>query len=160
WDLGNPAGEMKAFNQTCDKLDHVSIIPLPGACEDFHPMKGPMMTQTLQGIIGEEPLHWRGDREDLAAFNPAFISLLGNDRQLTDEEMQQFAGFLATIRFPPNPNRNLDNSLRDSVGEGDAQAGEQVFMTAKADGGQFDCVACHSGSRGTSLHLTPARALR
>ena len=28
-------------------------------------MKGPMTTQTMQDIIGHEPLHWRGDRSGL-----------------------------------------------------------------------------------------------
>lgn len=37
-----------------------NTTPVP--FEPFHPMKGPMTTQTLQDIIGKEPLHWRGDR--------------------------------------------------------------------------------------------------
>ena len=104
WDLGDPAGEMKIFDQNC--------IDLPTAdCDDFHPMKGPMLTQTLQDIIGKEPLHWRGDRDGIEEFNGAFEGLQGDDESLTDEEMQEFEDFLATIHFPPNPFRNLDNSL-------------------------------------------------
>ena len=50
WDLGNPAG---------------------GLVQSFHPMKGPMVTQTLQDIIleGDNPLHWRGDRNGIEDFN-------------------------------------------------------------------------------------------
>ena len=29
---------------------------------DFHPMKGPMTTQSLRGMDGQGPMHWRGDR--------------------------------------------------------------------------------------------------
>lgn len=110
WDLGNPAGDMKPLS---------AIVPNPGGgipglaegLEDFHPVKGQMVTQTLQDIIGKEPLHWRGDRTGLEEFNPAFIGLLGDDEMLTAQEMQEFEDFLATIHFPPNPYRNFDNSL-------------------------------------------------
>src|SRR5262249_2230257 len=40
WDLGDPAGAMKALDVPCDQS-----LPFSGACGDFHPMKGPMMTQ-------------------------------------------------------------------------------------------------------------------
>lgn len=105
WDLGDPSIAAKAFNQNC-----ISQNVQPCG-RDFHPMKGPMTTQTLQDIIGKEPLHWRGDRDGLEEFNPAFEGLMGDDEQLTTSEMRQFKNFLATITFPPNPFRNLDNSL-------------------------------------------------
>ncbi|MCA9774379.1 MAG: hypothetical protein KC466_18320, partial [Myxococcales bacterium] len=41
WDLGDPQGAMKPINQNCD------LAP----CPDWHPMKGPMTTQTLIGIV-------------------------------------------------------------------------------------------------------------
>ena len=74
-------------------------------------MKAPMTTQTLQDIIGHEPLHWRGDKKGLEEFNVAFTNLQGRPSQLTDTEMQQFEDFLATIHMPPNPYRNFDNTL-------------------------------------------------
>jgi len=74
-------------------------------------MKGPMVTQTFQDIIGKEPHHWRGDRDGLEEFNPTFQNLQGDDNMLTAEQMQQFEDFLATISFPPNPFREFDNSL-------------------------------------------------
>ncbi len=101
WDLGNPGGSVKAFDQNC----------LGGGCQAWHPMKGPMLTQTFQDIIGKEPLHWRGDRFGLEEFAQAFIGLQGASQTLTAEEMQEFEDFLATIHFPPNPFRELDNSL-------------------------------------------------
>ncbi len=134
WDLGDPEGEVKPFNQVCQN---------PGVgCDDWHPMKGPLVTQTLVGIIGTEPFHWRGDREDLAAFNPAFEGLMGDDVQLTEEEMSRFEAFVATLTPPPNPNRNLDGTLPAvSVNGGSPLAGEQAFVL---------CASCHAHPSGTS----------
>jgi hypothetical protein len=73
WDLGDPQGALKEFNQVCN-----GGLPFFGQCEDWHPMKGPMATQTLIGIIGTGPLHWRADREDLGAFNAAFANLMAD----------------------------------------------------------------------------------
>ncbi len=151
WDLGDPAGEMKPFEQNC--LDDV--------CGDFHPMKGPMLTQTLQDIIGKEPHHWRGDRDGLEEFNGAFRGLLGDDDDLTPTEMQQFEGFLATIHYPPNPLRNFDNTLPEDLplpghyttgrfapaGEplpnGNAVRGLEDYRGAGLTG-LFECVTCHT----------------
>ncbi|HUF64241.1 MAG TPA: beta-propeller fold lactonase family protein [Verrucomicrobiales bacterium] len=112
WDLGDPAGEMIAP----DFHNLGAGLPLlADDIGDFHPMKGPMTTQTLQDIIGKEPHHWRGDREGLEAFNPAFTGLLGRPQELTRSQVQEFEDFLATIHFPPNPYRNLDNSLPENL---------------------------------------------
>ena len=139
WDLGDPSGEMKDFNQVCD-------FGL-GQCEDWHPMKGPMMTQTLQGILETGPLHWRADREDLAAFNGAFVGLLGRESELTAEEMQAFEDFVATIAYTPNPFRTLDNDLPDELMNGDPGFGRLLFMFDNLDGGTTDCVTCHALQR-------------
>lgn len=139
WDLGNPAGEMVDFGQNCG-------YDLESVCEDFHPMKGPMLTQTLQDIVGHEPLHWRGDKPGVEDFNGAFTGLQGDDVQLTDPEMQLYEDFLATIAMPPNPFRNLDNSLPTSVvlehqlasgrfdDEGGLQFGEPMLPGNAVDG--------------------------
>ena len=79
-------------------------LPLP----DFHPMKGPMTTQSLKGLPDTGPLHWRGDREDFGAFNGAFVSLMGRATELAPSEMQAFEDFVMTMRYPPNPFRQLD----------------------------------------------------
>ncbi|NBU42405.1 MAG: hypothetical protein EBS51_16710, partial [Planctomycetia bacterium] len=71
WDLGNPQGSVKLFDQTCQ---------VPG-CVSWHPMKGPLTTQTLVGIIGTEPFHWRGEKIDLSEFNEAYVELQGRDSQ-------------------------------------------------------------------------------
>lgn len=154
WDLGDPSQPSKAFNQNC-------VTQGIRACTAFHSMKGPMTTQTLQDIIGHEPHHWRGDREGIEAFNPAFEGLLGNDRQLTASEMQAFENFLASIVFPPNPFRMLDNTLPTALaleghhtsgrfamaglplGVGNAQRGLQLYTTNLLDP-PFQCSSCHT----------------
>jgi DNA-binding beta-propeller fold protein YncE len=152
WDLGSQLGSMKFIDATNRNFGSVP----PAVTNHFHPMKGPMITQTLQDIIGHEPFHWRGDRDGLEEFNPTFKDLQGADDELTDEEMQQFEDFLATIHFPPNRLRQFDNSLSRSVRleghlslgrgklrkdaqlpAGDAVAGMNIFRGAT-------CVPCHS----------------
>ena len=153
WDLGNPAGEVKPFDQNCTN-------GVAGGCQDWHPMKGPMTTQTLQDIIGKEPHHWRGDRNGLEEFSGAFMSLLGDDETLTSDEMQEFEDFLASITFGPNAFRNFDNTLPMNLSlpghftpgrfapagqplpDGDALNGLSLYRTAGLDG--VDCVACHT----------------
>src|SRR5204863_5388479 len=87
----------------------------PAVTNNYHPIKGPMVTQTLQDIVGHEPFHWRGDRNGLEEFNPTFTELQGADEELSDADMQEFEDFLATIAFPPNRFRNFDNTLPRSV---------------------------------------------
>lgn len=141
WDLGNPAGEMKTFNQSCNGIFEFM-------CEDWHPMKGPLTTQSLVGMIGTEPFHWRGDRENLAAFNGAFESLLSADQGLTDQEMSEFEDFLATIKSPPNPFRQMENTLRDSMMvrgiSTNPTRGFGLYQNRNSDGGVFTCQTCHS----------------
>ena len=165
WDLGDPTGEVKPFNQNCMTSAFAQF-----ACDDFHPMKGPMLTQTLQDIIGKEPLHWRGDRDGLEEFNGAFMGLQGDDEVLTAQEMQQFENFLATIHFPPNPFRNIDNSLSSNVSldghysngkfaepgsplpNGNANTGFNLFTQGlmvnlnsfiQPGAGESNCLVCH-----------------
>jgi YVTN family beta-propeller protein len=163
WDLGNPDGQIDAFNQVCDDIGVVRVFD-PADCEDFHPLKGPMTTQTLQGIIGTEPLHWRGDRNSLKDFNPAFVSLNGNDRPLTDEEMAAFEAFLETIRFPPNPFRNLDNSLKSELFGGNPIRGQESFLRDEIDGNDdvpiVSCNRCHQLPIGTQRAVAPAIRMR
>ena len=117
WDLGDPAGAMLATpTNPLQNFDAANpVLPVTSPAPDFHPMKGPMVTQTLQDIIGHEPFHWRGDQDGLEGFNGAFTALQGDDAQLTSQQMQQMEDFLATIHYPPNPHRPLDNSLPTSL---------------------------------------------
>jgi mono/diheme cytochrome c family protein len=172
WDLGDPAGETKIFNQNCQTTS--SFISSFG-CSDFHPMKGPMVTQTFQDIIGHEPFHWRGDRDGLEEFNGAFKGLNGDDEVLTPTQMQQFKSMLATITFPPNPFRNIDNSLPQSVdlsnqytsgrfapagiplGSGNPINGLDLYTTRVLDT-VFQCASCHTLPTGMAVNgpLKPA----
>lgn len=151
WDLGNPYGSLIA-----DPNEFLNTTHPPA----FHPMKGPMSTQSLRGLVGEGPMHWRGDRTggllpggdpfDVQAafeqFNPAFVDLLGAPQQIPSASMRAFAEFALTLRYPPNPIRPLEGSL-SPVGS----AGEQIFQSA-------GCFLCHHGvtgnANGKSLDFT------
>ncbi len=173
WDLGDPSGEMKDVTPSVHNLGGINPL-LKIGFEDFHPMKGPMTTQTLQDIIGHEPHHWRGDRNGIEEFNPAFTGLQGADSMLTPQEMSEFENFLATMVFPPNPHRNFDNSLPESLPlpdhlttgrvapagmplpPGNAARGLEIYVDTDRliDQGNFSCVACHTLPTGMGTDLT------
>ena len=162
WDLGDPSGQSVSAALT---NRNYGALP-PAVTNNFHPMKGPMLTQTLQDIIGHEPFHWRGDRDGLEQFNQTFTNLQAAASALTTNEMLEFKNFLATVYFPPNRLRNLDNSLSTNVplpGQtalgrgalppgaplppGNAQAGLTVFQqTATAI-----CTPCHTLPNGLGV---------
>ncbi len=164
WDLGDPSGAVKAVTSSLHNLG-ANIPGLNSGFTNFHPMKGPMVTQTMQDIIGKEPHHWRGDRNGIEEFNGAFVGLLGDDVQLTPTEMQQFENYLATIAIPPNPYRNMDNTLPQGLpltghftsarfgpaGQpmpaGNPQrALDKLYrpLARGIDGGASACVTCHT----------------
>lgn len=157
WDLGNPD-------------DAVSTNPQPGPPlidlirgTSFHPMKGPMTTQTLRGLSTSGAMHWRGDRSDgffgldacdkeneapcdeflsFKNFIVAFPGLVGRKDMLTEDQMDSFTRFALQLALPPNPNRNLDNSLT-----ADQQAGKDIYMgqagITKATEFIINCDTCH-----------------
>ncbi len=164
WDLGDPSGSIKILDGSFHNLGG-DVPGLTSNFTDFHPMKGPMTTQTLQDIIGKEPHHWRGDRDGIEEFNGAFVSLLGDDAMLSFSEMDAFEKYLATIHFPPNPFRNLDNTLPTNLPldghyrpprfgpagtpmpNGNAQRGlDDLYRPSQRaiDQQAFACVTCHS----------------
>lgn len=157
WDLGDPQGAMKTLDVPCNQL-----LPFAGTCNDWHPMKGPMMTQSLIGSVGSEPLHWRGDRENITAFKAGFIGLLGLATPPTDGEMAALEAFLATIRFQPNPYRTWDDQVPASVPgvPGDPQNGAILFTTAALDAAGTRCVDCHSDASGARGTLVSANVLQ
>jgi hypothetical protein len=148
WDLGDPFG---------DVVDNPNPFRLGGAGADFHPLKGPMTTQSLRGMAAAGPMHWRGDRtggddpggdpldEDAAfkKFNPAFVGLLGRPAELTPAEMQEFTDFILTVRYPPNPIRPLDDD-----GTPAQDSGEDFFTTEPTDANNT-CQFCHALPLGT-----------
>lgn len=149
WDLGDPQGDM---------------APVPAGQVDplltpFHPMKGPMITQSLRGLAGTLPLHWRGDRTDFARFNPAFKSLLGAPDTLSATEMQEYSDFIMTLAYPPNPNQNLDRTLPDPPTGASALRGQNEFLFVNHDG-PLRCVQCHALPAGTNGKLVDGAALQ
>jgi YVTN family beta-propeller protein len=174
WDLGNPDAlvipDPGPFRSTLDGLFPGTVMP-----QIFHPMKGPMTTQSLRGMLNAGPMHWRGDRtggndapsaqpdsgtfDERAAFlkfRVGFPDLLGRDSPIPDEDMSAFADFILQVRYPPNPFRSLDNVLTP-----DEEVGHQLFGDTNcgiraAETGQFtlSCNSCHvidpNGNPGTA----------
>ncbi|HYP51977.1 MAG TPA: carboxypeptidase regulatory-like domain-containing protein, partial [Pyrinomonadaceae bacterium] len=131
WDLGDPTGGLVAING----FTH-------------HPMKGPMTTQSLRGLLNATPLHWRADRRTVAEFNVAFTGLLGSKRLLTNEEMAAFTAFVNTLSYPPNPNQNHDRSFPNPPSGPNALTGSRRFQSAPPFqpiflGGVSNCNTCH-----------------
>jgi DNA-binding beta-propeller fold protein YncE len=134
WDLGDPGGQMQT-NQT-------TLPPLPGTNTSvFHPMKGPMTTQTLRGLNTLDPFHWRGDRTNFTHFNVAFPGLMGAS-SLSTNDMAAYRDFINTITYEPNPNQNLDRTYPTSVAGGDANAGHNAFVFTNYTVGLV-CATCH-----------------
>ena len=189
WDLGNP-DEVVTKNPIPQNLGDSITIALgktlfgfrgningTGQPDDFHPMKGPMTTQTLRGLRESGAQHWRGDRStgvfgvdatDSALsfdnFIVAFPGLVGSPAQPSAAQMQSFTGFQLQVIAPPNPVRNLDNSLTAAQ----ALGRDFYFGPRPADGFHvllagdviplfrgFNCNGCHEvdpaeGEFGTS----------
>jgi YVTN family beta-propeller protein len=152
WDLGDPAG------QTIDypvRLKNTQSLAEPR--QALHPLKGPMVTQSLRGLADTGPFHWRGDRfgnpstpgNDILSFkdfNAAFVELLGRAGEIPDSAMDAFARFVLTVRYPPNPNQRLDRRM-----DREQQAGFEFFTGPFLSGaGQVNCEGCHSLPLGTN----------
>ncbi|HET7503181.1 MAG TPA: hypothetical protein VFK02_19310, partial [Kofleriaceae bacterium] len=164
WDLGNPDAPVTRdpgpFTSALFNL--ITQQPIEPV---FHPMKGPMTTQSLRGMANHGPMHWRGDRtggndapsaqpdrgtfDERAAFEKfqgGFTELLGRDTQIPAQDMAAFTDFILQVSYPPNPYRPLDNVLTP-----DQEAGRQLFLgtncgiPACLDGScaPLRCVSCH-----------------
>lgn len=157
WDLGNPD-------------DVVTQNPQPGpgvlsflGSRELHPMKGPMTTQSLRGLSTSGAMHWRGDRADgffgvdackqtdgapcdeflsFKNFIVAFPGLVGRKEMISETQMHQFTQYALQIAYPPNPNRNLDNSLTAKQ-----EAGRKIYFgeegLAKQTEFVVNCNSCH-----------------
>lgn len=154
WDLGDPSGEEKAVNQPCRPNQ---------ICDSWSPMKGPMVTQSLQGIVGNGAMHWRGDKENVAAFAPAFTGLQGADAEPDAAQMQKLEDFIASVRYQPNPNRNPDGSMPTTMavtgGNGNPTTGLAIYQNFPVLPGGATCNSCHTLPVGTSGEIdNPAAA--
>jgi len=138
WDLGNPDGDVikTPVNIRFGMAAKGTAVNGSGDITALHPMKGPMATQTMRGMVNSGAMHWRGDRVDgffgrdtrsgppfdsalsFKNFIVAFGGLLGRDTQFASNDMQAFADFALAVALPPNPVRSLDNSLTDAQARG------------------------------------------
>lgn len=153
WDLGDPGGALDSipFGMTHDDFR------LKPRDFKFHPMKGPMVTQSFRGLAGAGVMHWRGDRhgdgdeatdelQSFLKFRPAFVGLNGLAEPPSEAEMTAFFRFLAGIHYPPNPYQNLDRSL-----SAEQEAGRRLFTGEDLiDSGITNCEGCHSLPLGTN----------
>jgi mono/diheme cytochrome c family protein len=133
-------------------------------------MKGPLATQTLRGLAMSDadpfdqtngtPLpaaaivtkfHWRGDKPSIQSFNSTFPNLMGGALQ-TAAAMDRLNDYLRSIVHTPNPNLNLDRSLRADHPAGNAVAGKNVFL----DHGNSHCIVCHGLPAGTNQNVDDA----
>ncbi len=140
WDLGNPDDVVVANGNPFNPVVPSAGDPLP---HEFHPMKGPMTTQSLRGLANMGPQHWRGDRQGDAvagfeAFNVAFPGLVGRDGPLSAGDMTAFREFALELRYPPNPIRQLDGDFR-----ADEAAGAAMFAGPITDI-IANCNGCHT----------------
>jgi DNA-binding beta-propeller fold protein YncE len=165
WDLGNPDGE-RIDNPGPFNSELINLVTGQPMEPVFHPMKGPMTTQSLRGMANHGPMHWRGDRTGgneapsvqpdsgtfderaaFAKFNGAFPDLLGRHAVLTQDGMNALTDFVLRITYPPNPNRPLDNVLT-----ADQEAGRILFdrtncgipSAPEFNGAVLTCKSCHA----------------
>ncbi len=114
-----------------------------------------MTTQSMRGLRGHGPMHWRGDRtganrvnnetlEEAAfkEFNEAFDALQGLGGILNTGDMQSYTDFAMRISYPPNPIRQLDNTL-----VGNEVRGFELFRNGvvRIQTGNLEvCAQCHT----------------
>ncbi len=176
WDLGNPDGRVTkspipiVFRSLLPLLSAAGVSvgsPLNGSNvpEDFHPMKGPFTTQTLRGTRFSGAMHWRGDRSvgfygtdatdaklSFKNFVVAFKDLVGSPELPTEADMNRFADFQLQVLPPPNPVRNLDNSLTPAQARGagfysgsrPADGINNALVDALLGKSSFNCNGCHA----------------
>lgn len=168
WDLGDPEGGLGYYYPELQDVGHNGdpALGAPGAvltetgffgtpAAGVHPMKGPMVTQSLRGLAAAEPFHWRGDRRFFQMFRGAFENLLAGPEDpsslrpaLDETAMQQFTAFVKATVFPPNPFEPRD---RNYVGS--AALGMTRYGMGPTPGSMYNfglpntlCVDCHVGA--------------
>lgn len=148
WDLGDPAGAVAEFNQVC-------FGPSGQAgefdCAPWHPVKGPMIGQTLVGMSGTEPFHWRGDRAYIATFAHTAHHLQGADGDMSEEQLKHLQDYLSSIAQAPSPLRTLEGGFLPQVEGGNPSNGKALFEAPH--GGALRCVDCHGGPLGSGAFV-------
>jgi DNA-binding beta-propeller fold protein YncE len=178
WNLGTPNNEPVEIPRGLMDGDQMNDFT------HYQPAKGNMITQNLQGLLNWEvdpgtmamvtaaPYHWRGDRADLHAFNPAFADLM-HGQPLSPEGMREFEEFVNSIHFGPNPkqprNRRYSGDFGDEElyvfddevedGSSGALRGQKIFHTVQVDTllqAGITCVRCHQLPSGSNSRSTQA----
>jgi len=166
WDLGNPDAQVTDIpGPFASALFNPFTTPPTPLDPIFHPMKGPMTTQSLRGMLNSGPMHWRGDRtgggpgvpnvqpdsgsfDERAAFikfQKGFTDLLGRDSFIPDADMDAFTDFILQVRYPPNPNQPLDRSFTPDQQEGSRLFGVTNCGISSSEGDRdvLRCITCH-----------------
>jgi cysteine-rich repeat protein len=166
WNLGDP----DELTSTNNQPQPDPLLQLAEPTEDFHPMKGPMTTQTLKGMSTHGAMHWRGDRADgffgtdlctqpgygqlnstnapcdeanaFKNFIVAFEGLLGKEGTISTFNMALFTNFMLQVQLPPNPVSNFDNSLTAAQ-----QAGSDKWFSCGA--GTTECAPLDANATDT-----------
>src|SRR5262249_41751999 len=127
-----------------------------------HPMKGPMTTQSLRGMLNGGPMHWRGDRtggRDAPSGQPdsgtfaerapfpqlqaGSTALRGRDSPTADADMDAYTDFILQVRYPPTPNMPLDNAPTPALAAGAALFGATNCGIESATPDVLTCASCH-----------------
>ena len=156
WDLGNPDQPLKPNNNPV----RLNVVPPPSLPNVFEPLKGPMTTQSLRGLANQGPEHWRGDRtgsatapniqpdsgafdehEAFRQFQGGFTDLIGTPGELAPQDMAAFTDFALQLTYPPNPVRNLDDSLTPQQALGHDTFFNRNVVTVVE--GKTPCQGCH-----------------
>jgi DNA-binding beta-propeller fold protein YncE len=157
WDLGNPDEQVFPIPGPFITFPVLNLITGEAIDPVFHPMKGPMVTQSLRGLANHGPMHWRGDRTggheaptaqpDSGTFNEraaftkfqvGFTDLLGRNAPIPEAAMEAFTAFILQATYPPNPIRPLDNGLTP-----EQAAGRDLFLQGPIEDPTNRCVFCH-----------------
>ncbi len=90
------------------------------------------------------------------SFDVAFPGLVDDSQQLSDSDMTAFANFALQISYPPNPIRNLDDSLTPTQQAGEAFYFNNVSGQELPSDRFHNCNGCHTldrnGNAGASPH--------
>ena len=123
--------------------------------------KGPVVTQTIRSIKGQNPYHWRGERGDLIVFNSAFASLLGGTPldPTPDGDFDKFEAFVMHLQERANPFESVSRQIVDafvpsSFPPGTSAVRGQDLFYDKNSLPSFSCEDCHTlpgGTRNTTF---------
>src|SRR6185295_17249363 len=108
----------------------------------------------------------------IEAFAGANVGLQGADEPLDAEDMGELKAYLASIVFPPNPFRNIDDSLPTSLPleghyttgrfapggqplpNGNAVHGLEIFSPPTFLAGNNACITCHANPLASGTDMT------